>query len=238
MELDHKLGPSWDSIQCPLCLESTESGKSAILIHFARHMEDIALAALPRDVESDAASEASSERTAPSQYSHTMLTSLLEESGPSKLPKRIVPPFADIVAGIAPVQSPYRVPVPMGTTIPPIFPYMVSLTHRCKIYELNNNEWCERGTGLCTLTSEEGPTHEARLMVRSEVTPPTQLFDKLVTRGGNIQRQSETLLVWTETTGTDMALSFQETDGCAEIWALVKLATQSKHSTLLLLDLD
>lgn len=28
----------------------------------------------------------------------------------------------------------------------------------------------------------------------------------------------DTLIVWTETNGTDMALSFQEADGCAAIW--------------------
>ncbi len=27
-----------------------------------------------------------------------------------------------------------------------------------------------------------------------------------------------TLIVWTETSGSDMALSFQEPDGCAAIW--------------------
>jgi len=53
LELDHKLGPNWDSFECPLCLELTEPGKSATLVHFARHMEDIALAALPREVESE-----------------------------------------------------------------------------------------------------------------------------------------------------------------------------------------
>lgn len=30
--------------------------------------------------------------------------------------------------------------------------------------------------------------------------------------------QSETLIVWTEQNGTDMALSFQEAEGCAVIW--------------------
>jgi hypothetical protein len=29
---------------------------------------------------------------------------------------------------------------------------------------------------------------------------------------------AETLIVWTEANGTDMALSFQEADGCAAIW--------------------
>jgi hypothetical protein len=39
-------------------METTGSGKGAILIHFARHMEDIALAILPRDIDSEASSEA------------------------------------------------------------------------------------------------------------------------------------------------------------------------------------
>lgn len=29
---------------------------------------------------------------------------------------------------------------------------------------------------------------------------------------------TDTLIVWTETNGTDMALSFQEAEGCAVIW--------------------
>ncbi len=28
----------------------------------------------------------------------------------------------------------------------------------------------------------------------------------------------DTLIVWTDSNGTDMALSFQEADGCAAIW--------------------
>lgn len=61
LELDHKFGPDWGAIECPLCLEVTGSGKSTNLTHFARQMEDIALAALPRDVESDAESKAKSD---------------------------------------------------------------------------------------------------------------------------------------------------------------------------------
>jgi hypothetical protein len=48
-----------------LCLESTPSGKSALLIHFARHMEDIALAALPREVESEDESDRGLSNTSP-----------------------------------------------------------------------------------------------------------------------------------------------------------------------------
>lgn len=70
LELDHNLGPNWDGVECPLCLEVTKSGKSAILIHFARHMEDISLAALPREVDSDAESEVDGDSTS----DHTVLS--------------------------------------------------------------------------------------------------------------------------------------------------------------------
>ena len=35
---------------------------------------------------------------------------------------------------------------------------------------------------------------------------------------------TDTLIVWTESNGTDMALSFQEADGCAVIWLVVAQA--------------
>jgi hypothetical protein len=56
LEIEHGFGPAWEGIQCPLCLEHTQNGKGPVLTHFARHMEDIALAALPRGVDSDAES--------------------------------------------------------------------------------------------------------------------------------------------------------------------------------------
>ena len=31
----------------------------------------------------------------------------------------------------------------------------------------------------------------------------------------------DTLIVWTETSGIDMALSFQEAEGCATIWSVL-----------------
>ena len=45
------------------------------------------------------------------------------------------------------------------------------------------------------------------------------------------QKQQDTLIVWTEQSGTDMALSFQEADGCAVIWEFVhQVQTQLLHS--------
>lgn len=79
LELDHRLGPFWDGIQCPLCLDTMESGKSAVLIHFARHMEDIALASLPRDVESDAECESDGGSSADSNTTHEVFFEVDEE---------------------------------------------------------------------------------------------------------------------------------------------------------------
>jgi protein phosphatase-4 regulatory subunit 3 len=54
-----------------------------------------------------------------------------------------------------------------------------------------------------------------------------------VTKGDAFQKQQETLIVWTELSsgaavgsGTDMALSFQEPDGCAAIWEVIESIQQ------------
>ncbi len=46
-------------------------------------------------------------------------------------------------------------------------------------------------------------------------------------QGGGLQRQQDTLVVWTEPTGVDMALSFQEAEGCNEVWEF--LTEVQKH---------
>ncbi|EDN06368.1 conserved hypothetical protein [Histoplasma mississippiense (nom. inval.)] len=71
---------------------------------------------------------------------------------------------------------------------------------RVKVYELRDNDWFDRGTGLC---SAQVIDDEPRIYVESEDEP------------------DQTLIVWTEPGGTDMALSFQEAEGCAVIWEFV-----------------
>lgn len=43
-----------------------------------------------------------------------------------------------------------------------------------------------------------------------------------------IGSHTETLIVWTEPQGTDMALSFQEPEGCAAIWYSLSLSQTSR----------
>ncbi|KAI0101570.1 hypothetical protein GGR51DRAFT_530147 [Nemania sp. FL0031] len=57
LALDHHLAPAWESMECPLCLESTGAGKITIIKHLGSHLEEISLGALPSGLEFDAESE-------------------------------------------------------------------------------------------------------------------------------------------------------------------------------------
>ena len=52
------------------------------------------------------------------------------------------------------------------------------------------------------------------------------LLETRVVKDDTYQKQQETLIVWTEPTGTDMALSFQEAEGCSTIWEFVQTVQQ------------
>ena len=43
---------------------------------------------------------------------------------------------------------------------------------------------------------------------------------------------ADTLIVWTETSGIDMALSFQEAEGCATIWLVLANLKHCVYSRL------
>ncbi|KAI0854987.1 hypothetical protein F4860DRAFT_497761 [Xylaria cubensis] len=57
LALDHRLEPAWESIECPLCLQSTGAGKTTITKHLSSHLEEISLGALPSGLEFDTESE-------------------------------------------------------------------------------------------------------------------------------------------------------------------------------------
>jgi protein phosphatase 4 regulatory subunit 3 len=59
---------------------------------------------------------------------------------------------------------------------------------------------------------------EPRIFVESEDQPDRMLLETKIQKDDGYQKQQDTLIVWTEANGTDMALSFQEADGCAVIW--------------------
>ncbi|KAK5174651.1 Platinum sensitivity protein [Saxophila tyrrhenica] len=97
---------------------------------------------------------------------------------------------------------------------------------RVKVYELKNNDWYDRGTGFCTGQYFVPPDHpseplDARITVVSEEDVARTLLETRITKDDGYQKQQDTLIVWTESSGTDMALSFQEAEGCAHIWEFV-----------------
>ena len=59
---------------------------------------------------------------------------------------------------------------------------------------------------------------EAKIVVLSEDDQTRQLLETRISKDDGYQKQQDTLIVWTEQNGTDMALSFQEPEGCANIW--------------------
>ncbi|KAL8921804.1 MAG: hypothetical protein Q9208_005561 [Pyrenodesmia sp. 3 TL-2023] len=67
---------------------------------------------------------------------------------------------------------------------------------------------------------------ESRIYVESEDQPERMLLETRISKDDGYQKQQDTLIVWTETSGTDMALSFQEAEGCAAIWDFVSQVQQ------------
>jgi protein phosphatase 4 regulatory subunit 3 len=59
---------------------------------------------------------------------------------------------------------------------------------------------------------------EPKIFVESEEEPERMLLETRIAKDDGYQKQQDTLIVWTESNGTDMALSFQEAEGCAVIW--------------------
>lgn len=98
------------------------------------------------------------------------------------------------------------------------------IPRRVKVYELQEEKWFDRGTGYCTgeiqKASGDGETvqEDAFILVRSEENEAEILLRSKIVRDDVYQKQQDTLIVWTEPNGVDMALSFQEAEGCAEVW--------------------
>ncbi|KAG0358923.1 Platinum sensitivity protein [Podila minutissima] len=90
---------------------------------------------------------------------------------------------------------------------------------RVKVYQLRTgNQWIDQGTGHCSYEFNHEKS-EGTLIVHSEDDEDKILLSSLIRYGEELyQRQQDTLIVWSEEEGLDLALSFQEVEGCGEIW--------------------
>ncbi|KAJ3296307.1 Platinum sensitivity protein [Borealophlyctis nickersoniae] len=93
---------------------------------------------------------------------------------------------------------------------------------RVKVYELSDKgQWCDKGTGNVELTFVEAKDAIC-IVVRSEDEGKILMNSKIRWEDGVYSRQQETLIVWTEPSGMDLAISFQEPVGCDEVWDEVR----------------
>ncbi|KAI0050231.1 DUF625-domain-containing protein [Auriscalpium vulgare] len=101
---------------------------------------------------------------------------------------------------------------------------------RVKVYELQNSKWVDQGTAFC-FGHYDDTTSEALLVARAE-SDYNQIILKTTIRSSDVyQRQQETLIVWTEPDGIDYALSFQDPEGCAEVWSFI-IEVQRIHASV------
>lgn len=88
---------------------------------------------------------------------------------------------------------------------------------RVKLYALNaSRQWDDKGTGHVNSCYHE-PLDGMSLLVRNE-SDGSLLLESKIQLDTQYQKQQGTLIVWTESDNYDLALSFQEQDGCNEIW--------------------
>ncbi|KAG6891694.1 hypothetical protein C0992_010097 [Termitomyces sp. T32_za158] len=117
---------------------------------------------------------------------------------------------------------------------------------RVKVYELIGVRWVDQGTAFCFGQFSED-TNEALLIARSEKRYEDIILSTVIRSNDVYQRQqgvyefsdtdtpytycSDTLIVWTEPNGVDYALSFQDPEGCAEVWSFICDVQRHMHTS-------
>lgn len=116
-----------------------------------------------------------------------------------------------------------------------------------KVYELIGSRWVDQGTAYCFGQLDD--SNQAFLIARSEADFDKIILSTAIRSNDVYQRQqgvpsflhlcriyfckcarfiyahatplSDSLIVWTEPDGADYALSFQDAEGCAEVWNFI-----------------
>lgn len=100
---------------------------------------------------------------------------------------------------------------------------------RVKVYLLQGEDWIDSGTGYC-IGEIEKDTNKPYFIVRNELDSEDILLKSFLEGNIQYQRQQETLIVWTDLSGKDLALSFQETEGCADLCEFIIKVQQEQYS--------
>ncbi|PRP84443.1 hypothetical protein PROFUN_08028 [Planoprotostelium fungivorum] len=94
-----------------------------------------------------------------------------------------------------------------------------SVRRRVKVYQLDDNvQWEDKGTGHVECVFME-KNDGMSLIVRSEKEPDNLLLESKIFMEDIYQMQADSLIVWNDPeSDMDLALSFQESTGCKEVW--------------------
>ncbi|KAF9567405.1 DUF625-domain-containing protein [Agrocybe pediades] len=101
---------------------------------------------------------------------------------------------------------------------------------RVKVYELIGSRWVDQGTAFC-FGQVADETNQAFLIARSERNYADIVLSTAIRSSDVYQRQQDTLIVWTEPDGVDYALSFQDPEGCAEVWNFIQDVRRHMNSS-------
>ncbi|KAK6202669.1 component of IIS longevity pathway SMK-1-domain-containing protein [Scheffersomyces amazonensis] len=100
---------------------------------------------------------------------------------------------------------------------------------RVKVYLLQGEDWSDNGTGYCVGEIDES-TKIPYFLVRNEQDSQDIILQSFLEGSIQYQRQQETLIVWTDVSGKDLALSFQEVEGCADLCEFIIKVQQEQYS--------
>lgn len=103
---------------------------------------------------------------------------------------------------------------------------------RVKVYLLLGEDWLDNGTGYC-MGQVDTESHKPYFIVRNEMDSEEVILKSFLEGSIQYQRQQETLIVWTDLTGKDLALSFQENEGCADLCEFIVKVQQENLSPMI-----
>ncbi|KAL3162589.1 hypothetical protein ABBQ38_008638 [Trebouxia sp. C0009 RCD-2024] len=91
---------------------------------------------------------------------------------------------------------------------------------RVKVYRLTaDGQWDDRGTGQVSVEWMEQSNTRGLIVISEDQDTRTLLIHEIQSQDIYQRQGEETIITWSDAEiGTDVALSFQETDGCNSVW--------------------
>lgn len=156
----------------------------------------------------------------------------MEDGSSPLLPKR---------APVSPNHSPSGSPISIASgnnesIVQDVLPESLNLksksSRRVKVYLLRGEDWLDNGTGYC-VGQVDSELKKPFFIVRNELDSDDIILKSFLEGSIQYQRQQETLIVWTDLAGKDLALSFQENEGCADLCDFIVRVQQENLSPMI-----